>query len=167
MLEKNPNMPSWMKTKHPPRKETGRRYVNVKHKTGRAIVRYYIDERPFDMGFRRNWINLVFNGNRNHGKDDEFYTLWRLAAAFVVFIIPFIDIPFSFRGKLQVKDDVEQELHEQENLLAKYTVYSSVVNDKFMNMIDEKLKKNSYSAPGYLVETTPQNNQSTIDKDSI
>lgn len=164
---KNPNMPSWMKTKNPPRKETGRKYVNLKHKTGRAIVRYYIDERPFDMGFRRNWINLVFNGNRNHGKDDEFYTLWRLAAAFVVFIIPFIDIPFSFRGKLQVKDDVEQELHEQENLLAKYTVYSSVVNDKFMNMIDEKLKKNSYSAPGYLVETTPQNNQSTIDKDSI
>ena len=64
-----------------------------------------------------------------------------ISYCFCCFIIPFIDIPFSFRGKLQVKDDVEQELHEQENLLAKYTVYSSVVNDKFMNMIDEKLKK--------------------------
>ena len=85
MLERTPNMPSWMKPKHPPRKETGRRYVNVKHKTGRAIVRYYIDERPLIWDLEGTG-SIWFQRQQKSRKDDEFYTLWRLAAAFVVLL---------------------------------------------------------------------------------
>ncbi|EMG46414.1 Palmitoyltransferase PFA5 [Candida maltosa Xu316] len=155
---KEKKVPEWMQPSVEPRKETGRRYVNVKLGDTRVVVKYYIDSRPFDMGLKKNWINLIFNGNRNHGLDESLYTTTRFIAALVVFWVPFIDIPLCFKNRLRNKDEVEK-FSNSEMLLHKYNTYSSVVNDKFMEEMDAKIKKGEYTIPKYL---EPKDSDNTL-----
>ncbi|RCK64939.1 Palmitoyltransferase PFA5 [Candida viswanathii] len=148
--QQNPEASSWLNAKKEPRKELGTRYVNVKNGDTRAVVTYYIDERPFDMSVKKNWINLVFNGNRNHGLDELFYTTWKLVCAVFVVLVPFVDVPLCFRNTKPFKEDIEHGQSDSEKLLQIYNTYSSAVNQNFLEMIDRKLNAEDFRVPTYL-----------------
>ncbi|KAG7661536.1 PFA5 [[Candida] subhashii] len=137
----------------PTRIETGRRFVNVKKGDMRYIVEYNVQERPFDMGIKKNWMNLILNGNRNHGKSDDWYSYLRLRLAFFVLIVPYIDIPLCFRsrrdGTLKINDN-EAVRSKPDELLRQYEYYSDVVNDKFREFINRKIDDGDCYPPRYL-----------------
>lgn len=141
---------SWLNGKAEPRKELGKRYVNIKLNDSRVVITYYIDSNPFNMGIKKNWINLIFNGNRNHGLDELIYTTSKLIYSIMILLIPFIDIPLCFKNIKPFRYDLEQGINDSEQLLLIYNTYSSKVNDEFFEMIDNKITNGEFTIPIYL-----------------
>ncbi|KAI5956495.1 PFA5 [Candida jiufengensis] len=136
-----------------PRKEKGIRYVSVKKDNFRLIVKYDIKERPFDMGWRRNWINLMFNGNRNHGRSDSYYTNTKLILSIILFLCPFIEIPVEmrYRQRQSHQFDVENYPKSIERTIAEYDWFSSKYNSAFLTRIQTKVDEKDCYIPSYLV----------------
>lgn len=151
--QQNPKKSSMLNDKVEPRRELGIRYVNIKHENNsRVVITYYIDNiNPFNMGIRNNWINLVFNGNRNHGLDNLYYTNIRFIYSILYLLIPFIDIPICFKNRYPFKKDIELgDIVDSNKLLEIYNTYSSKVNDEFYEMIKLKISNGDFTTPVYL-----------------
>lgn len=151
--QQNPKKSSMLNDKVEPRRELGIRYVNIKHENNsRVVITYYIDNiNPFNMGIRNNWINLVFNGNRNHGLDNLYYTNIRFIYSILYLLIPFIDIPICFKNRHPFKEDIELgDIVDSNKLLEIYNTYSSKVNDEFYEMIKLKISNGDFTTPVYL-----------------
>ncbi|CAN3361522.1 hypothetical protein DICA1_D04258 [Diutina catenulata] len=130
------------------RKELGRRFVNVDAGEGRrAVVEYSIRDRVFDQGFRRNWINLVFNGNVNHGREPGYYTNLRLAGAFAVFLIPLVDIPIQFVSARRRRHQPSPT--DPESRLAYYLTYSPHFSPAFVAECHDKIRNGDFVPAAY------------------
>jgi len=159
----------WMKKKNKdenrsPRKENGIRFVNVAHDNIRLVVPYDIKQGVFNMGFKKNWINLIFNGNRNHGYRGG-YGSGQLVLAFLVFLCPFIDTYFAFKYNQVHLDDAESapDLH-----LAKYMAYSSQFNEKFMDYVKTQIENKQCHLPLYIkIETEKATSDETRNVDPV
>lgn len=125
-----------------PRVEKGDRYVNVKDSDGiRVVVKYDIEERPFDLGFKCNWINFALNGNRSTPAGRA-YTSSELVTAFIVFLVPFSEL---FVRKLFI---------EPTDLLERYLHDSDRISESFLEKIMEKVVRKDCYLPSYVrVET--------------
>ncbi|RLV95222.1 Palmitoyltransferase PFA5 [Spathaspora sp. JA1] len=150
---------AWLlKDKPPPRFETGKRYVNVKiDKFSRKVVEYSVDQQyPFDLGFKKNWINLMFNGNRNQGLPESYYTNLRLFLAFYALVVPYLDIPLFLTARGKQMDEIgrepDQEQGKREYLIRLYQSYSSHISENFRAYIDDKIAKNECQLPSYMTK---------------
>jgi palmitoyltransferase len=145
----------WMKKKNKdenrsPRKENGIRFVNVAHDNIRLVVPYDIRQGVFNTGFKKNCINLIFNGNRNHGYRGS-YGYGQLVLAFLIFLCPFIDTYFAFKySQVHIDDSESAADHE----LAKYMAYSSQFNDEFMEYIKTQILNKQCHLPLYVKNET-------------
>lgn len=133
-----------------PRKEKGKRYVSVKKDNIRLVVEFDVTECPFNMGWRRNWINLVLNGNRTKGKDEQYYTTFRFIEAMVVLAVPFAEIPFELRRR-RALSDLESNANGIERKIAEFIFYSNEVSPEFLNMIEDKIDKRECYIPSYFL----------------
>lgn len=138
-----------------PRVELGNRYVNVRRGDKRYVVPFDIKEKPFDMGVKKNWMNLILNGNRNHGRNDDWYSIDRLLFAIFVLIMPYVDIPLYFYfkcgGPLRMIDD-ENGMSKLDQLLKRFEVYNEVVSDRFIELINRKIENRECYPPKYLAK---------------
>ncbi|KAK6462996.1 Palmitoyltransferase PFA5 [Scheffersomyces coipomensis] len=130
-----------------PRKEDGKRYINIKKDNLRVVVQYDVMDEVYNMGFKKNWINLIFNGNRNHGKPSEFYTTKRLITSFVIFLVPFIDIPYGFKYR---SHPMEREGSDPESLLIEFEKNSSAMNPEFVQSLYQKIENKECYLASYL-----------------
>ncbi|KAK6205438.1 DHHC palmitoyltransferase-domain-containing protein [Scheffersomyces amazonensis] len=138
------NSESYKKSHRKPRKENGKRFVNIKKDNLRLVVQFDIEDHPYNMGFKKNWINLVFNGNRNHGLDSEFYTGNKLAYTFLILLIPFVDIPIAFKNRTTIAS-IEQV--DPESRYSEYKRNSSTINPDFLQSLYRKIEyKDCYLA---------------------
>lgn len=94
--------------KRAPRKETGKRYMNMIYKGQRVVVQYYVRDKPFTQGFRKNFINLTLNNNNNTNNNSSFYSSCQYIKAWVLFIIPYVDLLRRKHGETE-KDYVSEE----------------------------------------------------------
>ncbi|KAI5964113.1 PFA5 [Candida pseudojiufengensis] len=133
-----------------PRKENGDRYVSVKKEDFRLIIKFDIKERPFDMGFKKNWINLIFNGNRNNGKSDDYYTTKKFVYGLIIFMCPFVELPLEFQQRRRIHYDPEMNFKPIDNIKAEYDYYSSDLSPQFLKMIQMKIDKKDCYIPSYL-----------------
>lgn len=112
------------------------------------VVEFDVTECPFNMGWRRNWINLVLNGNRTKGKDEQYYTTARFIEAMVVLAVPFAEIPFELRRR-RALSDLESNANGIERKIAEFIFYSNEVSPEFLNMIEDKIDKRECYIPSY------------------
>ncbi|KAK6458828.1 uncharacterized protein RJT20DRAFT_123923 [Scheffersomyces xylosifermentans] len=133
----------------PPRKEEGIRYVNVKKDDLRLVVSYDVKQQLFNMGYKRNWINLVYNGNRNHGLPDDFYTTSRFISSLVIYILPYIDIYYAFKYAHRPELDCEGG-SELERKRLKFESYGSQVNEEFRSYIYGKAERKECYIASYV-----------------
>lgn len=152
--------------KNMPRKENGKRYINMKFNGTRVVVKYYIKDKPFSVGFRKNMINLVLNRNINTGhltKQSSFYSNSQLIKAFAVFILPYLDVLGAFQKDNNVL------LEEEKGMGLMDYAYDDNV-DKMSYLFLQELKKKAedgdYKVPQYIqaqsntaTETSPISNQ--------
>lgn len=110
------------KRRHTPRKEDGIRYVNVFRDNTRLVIAYDIHDGIYNMGYKKNWINLMFNGNRNQNFRGKYDTI-TLIKSFIVFLLPFIDLYYL-----------------KSNTNKSYQDYASEYNGEFLKYIDEKVR---------------------------
>lgn len=130
-----------VKKRNIPRKEDGKRYINVKKDDYRLVVQYSIWDRPFNMGYKANWINFIFNGNRNHGLRDEKFSNSRFVLSLIIFIFPFIDIPVFFSNwKPYFEKSPEEGFSDGTKNLLFYQYYNSEISNDFKRLIDEKIQ---------------------------
>lgn len=125
------------------REEYGIRYVNVAHGTGRMVVQYSAADRIYSKGFKQNWINMVFNGNRNHGYAKS-YSIPRLIMAWVVTFIPIVDIPVVLTSRRRRLDQ------EATDKLAFYQQYSPEYSDEFQAYCQSQISQGLAHAPTYM-----------------
>lgn len=118
-LEIDQEQPVKRKGKKLPRKEDGIRYVNVGRNGTRLIISYSINDDVYNLGFKKNWINFVFNGNRSQDFDGEYDNL-TLFKAFAVMVVPFTELFYRKRG-----EDT-------------FDSYSNIYSIKFINYINQK-----------------------------
>ncbi|WLF80814.1 palmitoyltransferase pfa5 [Lodderomyces elongisporus] len=123
-----------------PRMEDGRRYVNVKHGEYRLVVEFDVTKRPFDLGLKINWINLVFNGNRNKMQPRSFYTNFKFILSILQMFTPFIELIWQHLGKPKYRD-IEKENNEQHQSYSVYEQYSEQLGPLFLNNVYEKINK--------------------------
>ncbi|KAI5957761.1 PFA5 [Candida theae] len=131
-----------------PRKEEGKRYVNVKRDNLRLVVEYDVSVRPFNMGWKRNWINLVLNGNRTQGRDEGDYTTARFIEAMAVLLLPFAELPFELRRRRAILD-LENLPSGMERTVAEFKYYSSEVSPEFLQVIEDKINRRDCYIPSY------------------
>ncbi|EGW32018.1 uncharacterized protein SPAPADRAFT_61120 [Spathaspora passalidarum NRRL Y-27907] len=145
-----------LQSKTAPRFESGRRFVNAKSGDRRYVVEYSIYQHPFDLGVKKNWINLMFNGNRNHGLPESYYTNLRLFLSFYALAVPYLDIPLYFIARRKLIEGIggepDEEQGKREYLTRLYHMYSNYVSDDFRKFIDDKIAKGECSIPSYLKE---------------
>lgn len=121
-----------------PRVELGKRYINIRDEdSSRYVVTFSVSEMPFNMGWRQNWINFAFNGNKNHGYDVNHNNPLRLICIPFILLIPFLDLMFMNRGN----DDTD-------------IVESDIISPCFHTKILKKIKKGNYLVPDYLGHTS-------------
>ncbi|ODV81658.1 Palmitoyltransferase PFA5 [Suhomyces tanzawaensis NRRL Y-17324] len=131
-----------------PRVEHGKRYVNIKRDDNRYVVEYDVNERPYTMGMQANWINLIFNGNRNHGGKYQ-YTTSRFIAALIIFAIPFVDIPFVLKCRHRPIIGAEMG-NEAERRRMEFESFSSRFSPEFVKLLNEKIDRNECQVPIYM-----------------
>lgn len=136
-----------------PRKENGKRYVNVKKDDLRLVVEYDVTECPFNMGWKSNWINLVLNGNMARERSEQYYTTARFIKAIIVLVIPFAESPFELRRRKGYLD-LENSLTGIERKIAEFNFYSNDISPAFRKMIDEKIARKECYIPSYFVANT-------------
>ncbi|KAI5967928.1 PFA5 [Candida margitis] len=136
-----------------PRKENGKRYVSVKKDDIRLVIEFDVTERPFNMGWKKNWINLVLNGNRTQGRGEEYYTTARFMEAMVVFFVPFAEIPFELHRNRTLLD-LEKDHKGIERKIVEFNFYSNEVSPVFLNMIEDKIERKECYIPSYFVAMT-------------
>lgn len=132
-----------VKKKNVPRKEDGKRYINVKKDDYRLVVQFDIMDRPYNLGYKTNWINFIFNGNRTHRLKTCELTTSRFIQSLIIFIVPFIDIPVFFATwkSHQQKHQEDGFSDGQRNLLF-YQHHNSEFSEDFKRKIDEKIQSN-------------------------
>lgn len=118
--------------KRAPRKETGKRYLNIMHNNKRVVVQYYIKDFPFTRGFRQNLINLTLNNNENTNDNPSFYSSHQYIRAWSLLMLPFIDL-------LRVKRTGAGQEH---------------ITEEFLQHIHNKAEEGKYTVPKYLQTTT-------------
>ncbi|KAG5418557.1 PFA5 [Candida metapsilosis] len=131
-----------------PRKENGKRYVSVSRDNVRLVVEFDVGDYPFHMGWKKNWINLVLNGNRTQGRSEHYYTTTRFLEAIVVLLIPFAEIPFELRRRRSAAD-LERIPSGIERTIAEFNYYSNEVSPEFLKMIEDKIDKKECYIPSY------------------
>lgn len=145
------------KKKRPkPREETGWRYINVKKDNLRLVVQYGINDRVYDMGAKKNFINLVYNGNRNHGLEELFYTTQKYFVALAILFIPFVDIYNGF--KYAKRPPIDPEIGSlQERKRMEFESYSCKLNDDFLQHVYGKIERKECYIAQYI--RLPQEHQ--------
>ncbi|CAK9441802.1 uncharacterized protein LODBEIA_P56700 [Lodderomyces beijingensis] len=137
-----------------PRQENGARFVNVEHGETRVVVRFDVNDLPFDLGWKRNWINLVLNGNRSRGRSESFYTTARFTRSVVVLLVPFVELlwrspPTSMMMKRS--NLAEAGASYLESMSSQWEYYSEELSPRFLEMIQLRISKGDCHSPSYLV----------------
>lgn len=137
-----------------PGEETGIRYINVRHNDTRVVVQYTVNDYPFSFGFKRNWQNLWLNNNRTNGdftQHESSYSRKRLAISFLLFLVPYVDLVYPSRERINVSDVEKSTLDSlYSHRLIEYEQYNDRLNDKFLDYINSKIKNNEFHMPRYL-----------------
>lgn len=119
-----------------PRKEDGLRYINVAHDNTRLVISYSIHDRIYNMGFKKNWINLIFNGNKNQNYQGKYDNI-TLLKAFILFLLPYVDL-YCLKF-----------INNNDNLNP-HQYFSDNYNEEFLKLIDEKVKNRLCYLPLYI-----------------
>lgn len=118
-----------------PREELGKRYLNIESPRGsRCVVEFDVRERPYDMGWYQNWLNLVFNCNINHGFRHEEFSVFRLVWAVLVLTVPGLDFIY---------------MRQMASSFAKF----DTISPTFYQSIMKKIERGQFSDPEYLVKS--------------
>lgn len=125
------------------REELGIRYVNVAHGNDRRVVQFTAADRIYTKGFKQNWINMVFNGNRNHGYTKPYSTA-RLLLAWVITFLPLVDIPVVFLSRRRRLDP------EATDKLAYYHQYSPEYSEEFRAYCRRQIDQGIAYRPTYM-----------------
>lgn len=148
-----------------PRKEKGVRYMNLQHAGTRIVVSFLAKERPFDLGFRRNFINLVFNKHQSTGpfaKKSENYSTQMLLKALLVFLVPFLDLVLLGTGARMPAEYCPEGSNEHEpSLVARF---HDSFSDAFLERLDDAIERGEYTEALYLrpaasPETAPETHE--------
>lgn len=133
--------------KRMPRKETGKLFVNLKYQNSRVVVEYYLKDRPYNFGFKKNLINLIMNHNLNSGsmtQETFLYSNFNFAKAILVFTIPYYDIPFILSQKSIPNPDTVKEHFPS------YGDNCDGLSNEFLHYLITRIDEGKYSIPKYL-----------------
>lgn len=73
--------------------DDGVRYINVAHDDVRLVIPCSIDDKFYNFGFRKTWINIFLYENSGFFYDDSrYYSLTKFLFSIMVFLIPIIDL---------------------------------------------------------------------------
>ncbi|CAK7899856.1 hypothetical protein CAAN4_C04566 [[Candida] anglica] len=149
--------------KRKPRKEDGKRYINlarpidshdsISSTCHRAVVQYTLKETPYSYGFIANWNNLWLNGNGPHLIPQVQQTK-QFIRCVLMFFIPFTE-PFPKRKVYNNNDTSKQDLEDHGN----YEKYCDSLNENFENFLQEKIEKGDFYLPQYVNPTTKDNSE--------
>lgn len=147
-----------------PRKEKGLRYMNMKHGDTRIVVPFLAKERPFDLGFRKNFINLIFNKHQSTGpfaERKDSYSTATLLRAFLVFLVPFYDlVVFRTTAKIPAEYRADDQTQHEPALVAEF---HDKFSESFLRRLDDVVERGQYTRAQYLIpagspgmETVPE-----------
>lgn len=130
-----------------PRKESGIRYINIQYNDIRAVVEYSIHDRPFSLGFRKNWLNIWLYGSRrtHHVTGAHDYSFTKLFLSCILAIVPFYDL-IMFLENIKTTEESEQEKYSPAQL---YHMNCEYVSDAFLESTRRKVEENKYTIPKY------------------
>ncbi|PVH20005.1 hypothetical protein CXQ85_001782 [Candidozyma haemuli] len=125
------NLPKCLRNNYQ-REETGVRYVNLKTKSSRVVVPFFIQDDPYSEGFTRNVTRLVY------GESDK-----------ALFWSAMFHICFPF-GPLLVKRSVSE--------VETYDTASEPFSRRFLELINKKVSNADCKDPIYLQKDISQTN---------
>lgn len=152
-------------TQHMPRKEDGKRYINIEYNDSRAVVQYTLRDTPFSHGIKKNWINIWVH--RNNYKDnstlhEDSYSKYQLFKSILLFVVPFYSISDTLLKRKRTEDSEEigsEDFYSRR--LREYEQCNPKLNDLFLANINEKLMNNQYHIPAYIPSSIADGMHST------
>lgn len=152
-----------VKSRHVPRKEKGFRFINIKYNNSRAVIKHGIQYDNYNLGVRKNIINLVYNFNRSSSVvvNNTTYSNEVLLRCIFYIMLPLYEISYSFKNgtNTNINKDISDESYNT------YEFHSPLLSEQFTSFINSKVESGEYTIPSYLTQNEDGDNN-TLHRES-